>query len=591
MVRITMPATESFFGRSRLLTELMGGFTGRLTPSSRRKLKTSKTGVIGVLSTHPTKAAQSAAPALTNRVRSAIADIDSPRSTIGLVCWVGLLSYLVPSIEGALILHPQTAWPLWPGCAVLLSVLVLVRSRVWPALMLASFAGFVLYDLHAGVPVSSIAWFIPADTVEVLIAAIGLRYCFDRVPRLNNVASLAKYCFFAVFLAPFAAAFISARGIAGPYWTSWRICFLSEVLASVTLTPAILTWISEGPAWVRKPRAYYLEAAALIAGIVLLGYITFIAPGMGESPVLLYSLLPFLLWSALRFGSVGTANSILVVAVLAIWGAVHYRGPFDEVHSGILSLQLFLLFAATPFMVLAALVEDRKLAAEALASVSRRLIDAQEKERTRIARELHDDIGQRIAVIAIELDQLEKESADVPAQVRMRLNELHEQTSEIATDLHSLSHELHSSKLEYLGIAAAMRGFCNEFGKQQELEIDFKSEGLPDSLDPNISLCLFRVLQESLHNSAKHSGARHFDVRLWGTEHEIHLTVRDSGVGFDREASKHTAGIGLISMQERLNLVNGTFSIESQPNRGPIIHARIPFDLGERSLDYVQVAG
>ncbi|MFL6438447.1 MAG: MASE1 domain-containing protein [Terriglobales bacterium] len=495
-----------------------------------------------------------------------------------------MLSYLIPRMEGALILHPQTAWPLWPGCAILVSVLVLVRSTVWPAVMLASFAGFVLYDLHAGVPVSSIAWFIPADTVEVLIAALGLRYYFDRVPRLNNVVSLAKYCFFAVFLAPFAAAFISARGIAGPYWTSWRISFLSEVLAFVTLTPAILTWISEGPAWGRKPRAYHLEAAALIAGIVLLGYITFIAAGVGESPVLVYSLVPFLLWSALRFGSVGTATSILVVAVLAIWGAVHDRGPFDQqgVHSSILPLQLFLLFAATPFMVLAALVEDRKLAAEALASVSRRLIDAQEKERTRIARELHDDIGQRMAVIAIELDQLEKAFADAPAQVRMRLNELHEQTSEIATDLHSLSHELHSSKLEYLGIAAAMRGFCNEFAKQQELEIDFKSEGLPDFLDPNISLCLFRVLQESLHNSAKHSGARHFDVRLWGTEHEIHLRIGDSGVGFDREASKHTAGIGLISMQERLNLVNGTFSIESKPNRGTTIHARIPYSVGGR---------
>jgi signal transduction histidine kinase len=170
----------------------------------------------------------------------------------------------------------------------------------------------------------------------------------------------------------------------------------------------------------------------------------------------------------------------------------------------------------------------------------------------------------------------------MPARIRIRLNGLHQQTSAIATDLHSLSHELHSSKLEYLGIAAAMRGFCNEFAKQQELEIDFKSEGLPDFLDPNISLCLFRVLQESLHNSAKHSGARHFDVRLCGTEHEIHLRIGDSGVGFDREASKHTAGIGLISMQERLNLVNGTFSIESKPNRGTTIHARIPYSVGGR---------
>jgi signal transduction histidine kinase len=493
-------------------------------------------------------------------------------------------------MQGALILNPQTAWPLWPGCAILVSVLVLVRKRIWPALMLAAFVGFLLYDLQAGVPLASIVWFIPADTVQVLIAALGLRYCFDGVPRLNNLGSLAKYGFFAVFLAPFAAAFVSARGIVGAYWTSWTIAFLSEVLAFITVTPAILSWITEGRAWLSRPRSYHLEAGAMIAGTVLFGYIIFIAAAMGKSPALLYSIVPFLLWSALRFGSVGITNSILIVAVLAIWGAVHGRGPFigQGPHSSMLSLQLFLFFAATPFMVLAALVEDRKLAAEALATVSRRLIDAQEKERTRIARELHDDIGQRMAVIAIELDQLRKESADVPASVRMRLNQLREQASEIATDLHSLSHELHSSRLEYLGIAAAMRGFCNEFGKQQELEIDFKSEGLPDSLDPNISLCLFRVLQESLNNSAKHSGARHFEVRLWGAFQAIHLTVGDSGVGFDRERSKHTTGIGLISMQERLKLLNGTFSIESSPKSGTTIHARIPLD---SESHYAQVAG
>src|SRR5215469_7415150 len=122
-------------------------------------------------------------------------------------------------------LNPQTAWPLWPGCAILVSGLMLVRTRTWAILIVASFAGFVLYDVQAGVPVTSIAWFIPAVTVQVLTAAIGLRYCFKGVPRLNSINSLAKYCFFAVFLAPFAAAFVSAPGISGNYWTGWRISF------------------------------------------------------------------------------------------------------------------------------------------------------------------------------------------------------------------------------------------------------------------------------------------------------------------------------------------------------------------------------
>jgi signal transduction histidine kinase len=140
-----------------------------------------------------------------------------------------------------------------------------------------------------------------------------------------------------------------------------------------------------------------------------------------------------------------------------------------------------------------------------------------------------------------------------------------------------LSHELHSAKLEYLGIAAAMRGFCQEFGEQTKVKVDFKTHDLPSPLSPDISLCFFRVLQEALHNSAKHSGVRDFEVRLWGTSDAFHLTVRDSGAGFDREAAKQSRGLGLISMEERLKLLNGTFSIESQPQRGTTIHARIPF--------------
>ena len=232
-------------------------------------------------------------------------------------------------------------------------------------------------------------------------------------------------------------------------------------------------------------------------------------------------------------------------------------------------------------------ITQRKLAEAALASVSRRLIEAQEQERIRIARELHDDFAQRLALLAVELEQLHQDPPNLP-EVRRRLGELQKRTSEIALDLQSLSHELHSAKLQYLGIAAAMRGFCQEFGEQTKVKIDFKSHDLPGSLSPDISLCLFRVLQEALHNSAKHSGVRHVEVELWGTSNEVHLTVGDSGAGFDSEAAKRSQGLGLISMEERLKLVKGTFSIESQPKRGTTIHARVP--LGSRS-DSIRAAG
>jgi PAS domain S-box-containing protein len=218
----------------------------------------------------------------------------------------------------------------------------------------------------------------------------------------------------------------------------------------------------------------------------------------------------------------------------------------------------------------------RKHAEEALLGMSRKLIEAQERERTRIGRELHDDIGQRLAMAAIELQQLQDDPLILP-EVRGRMGKLQNQTSEIASDIQSLSHELHSAKLQYLGIAPAMRGFCREFGEQQKVEIDFQTHDLPSPVPPDTALCFFRVLQEALHNSAKHSGVRRFEVRLWGTSDEIHLTVADSGAGFDREAAMNSTGLGLTSMQERLRSVGGALSIESQPRRGTTIHARVPF--------------
>jgi PAS domain S-box-containing protein len=231
-------------------------------------------------------------------------------------------------------------------------------------------------------------------------------------------------------------------------------------------------------------------------------------------------------------------------------------------------------------------ITERKLAEEALASVSRRLIEAQEQERGRIARELHDDIGQRLALLAIKLAQLQQSPPD-SSELPSRVGELQKQTSEIAADIQSLSHELHSSRLQYLGIAAAIKGFCREFGEQQKVEIDCKIHDLPVLVSPDISLCFFRVLQEALQNSIKHSGVRYFEVELWGTPGEIDLTVSDSGAGFDIDAAKAGRGLGLISMEERLKLLNGKLSIESQHERGTTIHARVPFSSGEDFLGAV----
>ena len=500
-----------------------------------------------------------------------------------LVCLVAALSYLAPRLQGALMLNLQTAWPLWPGCAILVSVLMLVQTRIWPALILASFAGFIVFDLHVGVPVASIVWFIPADTIQVLTAAIGLRYGLDGTPRLNGINSLAKYSFFVLFLAPFLAAFVSARGIPGPYWTSWRISFLSEVLAFITLTPAILSWFSEGSASMQKPRTQHLEFAALTATTVLLGYLTFAADTRSDSPALLYSLVPILLWSALRFGWIGITTSMIIISFLSVWGLVHGRGPFNSEgpQNSMQALQLFLIFAATPFMILTAVVDDRKLAAEKLAGLSRRLIEAQEEERKRIARDVHDDYSQRLAMLAIDVEKLGDTVGDTAPGTKQQLGEFFDRISELGADLHSLSHQLHSSTLETLGLVAGAKAFCQEFAEREHVQVDFVYENVPPNIPGDVALCFFRIVQEGLQNIKKHSGADKANVRLECSGGTLHLTISDPGKGFDLGIPPVGGGIGIWSMQERLRLLGGRLQIQSHLLQGTKIDAWLPLKIDE----------
>lgn len=217
---------------------------------------------------------------------------------------------------------------------------------------------------------------------------------------------------------------------------------------------------------------------------------------------------------------------------------------------------------------------DQKLAQLALERVSGQLIEAQEKERSRIARELHDDICQRLALLSMELQRADASSGS--PTTKTSLEEIRKHCSEIAGDVQSLSHQLHSSKLDLLGIAAAIRGFSKEFSKQYEVDIDFSEKNVPTKLDKDVSLCLFRVAQEALHNAMKYSGVRQFSVELSGMENAIQLVVSDAGVGFDVEEAKMDRGLGLLSMQERIHLVHGSFSVESKPWHGAKVIVSVP---------------
>jgi PAS domain S-box-containing protein len=221
---------------------------------------------------------------------------------------------------------------------------------------------------------------------------------------------------------------------------------------------------------------------------------------------------------------------------------------------------------------------DHKNAEQELAKVGGRLIDAQEKERTRIARDLHDDICQRLALLAIELETLGETPGDTRTGVRKQISKLKKRVSGILSDVEAISHELHSSKLELLGLTTAVRSLCKKVAEDHKVKIDFVQTDIPTQLPRDISICLFRITQEALRNCIKHSEADRFHVKLSRDSGEIHLSISDAGVGFDPDTAMARGGLGLISMRERITLVNGAIAVRSKPQAGTEIYCTVPLE-------------
>ena len=232
-------------------------------------------------------------------------------------------------------------------------------------------------------------------------------------------------------------------------------------------------------------------------------------------------------------------------------------------------------------------ITERKRHEQAIQDLTGRLINAQEQERSRIARELHDDINQQLAMLAIELQQLEVFLPEGSSEGRQKVQGLWQKTHVLSTEIQHLSHQLHSAKLQHLGIVPALRGLCNEFSEQHKIEADFQFRQVPPRLDSDISLSLFRVAQESLHNVAKHSHAKKVRLELVGTEEDVVLRVSDDGVGFDADMPGNRTGLGMISMNERVRLVGGTLSVVSRHSLGTQVEALVPLSRRDRTSRFV----
>jgi signal transduction histidine kinase len=212
------------------------------------------------------------------------------------------------------------------------------------------------------------------------------------------------------------------------------------------------------------------------------------------------------------------------------------------------------------------------------------LIAAQERELSNIARELHDDICQRLAMLSLRIEKTAKAWAAGQRQVGEQLEQIWHQCSVLTGDVQALSHELHPSLLENLGLVTAVRSVCRGVSEQRGIEVEFTEKSIPTSLPRDVSLSLFRVVQEALYNAVRHSGEKHFEVHLQAGANEIELEVRDRGVGFDPASMKNGKGLGLVSMTERIELLDGRITIDSKPSLGTTVRASVPLATSSKAM-------
>jgi signal transduction histidine kinase len=210
-------------------------------------------------------------------------------------------------------------------------------------------------------------------------------------------------------------------------------------------------------------------------------------------------------------------------------------------------------------------------------------LTAQESERRHIARELHDDLNQRLALISVELEMLGRRAPESKPELVERVNELSARVKEVSSSVHDLSHKLHPSKVEQLGLPASLRGLCKELAHSYGIQMEFTNDGLPESVPDTVALCLYRIVQEALANVIKHSRAQRADVELHGNSTSIHLRVVDDGVGFDPSVIDRNGGLGLASMRERLRLLGGKIVIDARPSRGTRIDVEVPLGLTDQT--------
>ena len=490
---------------------------------------------------------------------------------------------------------PQSV--LWLPNSILLGVLLITPVREWPLYIVAAFPAQMMMAWEAGAPPVTLALLFVTNCADAALGAYVVRAVARsagpfRFDTLRNTVIFAVGAAAATILMSFADAGISvATSWSGDFAAALSTRIRSNVLTHLIVVPAIVDLAALQ--WRRVRTSSLVEASILTAALVGTWMFAFAKPTASQGvPAFLYMPLPLLLWAAVRFGPGATGWAALLVSTVASWNALQGRGPFAS-HTpleGVVSLQLFLLATAIPLLFLAAVIRERNRATRALQAnetalrnsaerareLAGKLISAQETERARIARDMHDDFNQQLAALSISISGMRRVPAQ-GAEIDYSLRTLQERVVGLTEQVRQLSHDLHPGVLEHLGLAPALRRHCLQVAEQQQqLHLDFAADPDLGEIPRDVAICLYRIVQEGLRNVVNHASASRARVVLSRATDRVVLTITDGGRGFDPSTTLARGGLGLMSIEERARLVGGTLTVTSARGRGTTLHVQVP---------------
>jgi two-component system sensor histidine kinase UhpB len=505
----------------------------------------------------------------------------------------GLACFVTQWVSVTLWVPPAQLSTIWLSGGVMLAVALLTEPRRWPAVITAGALGVALLHqtLHTAPPVAALLLGALAGVQTVAVGAAvrallgGVDFTHFR-QFLGYLGIVVPGSMLAASLLLLAAAL---TGVRPTTFLIWRTFVLAALLGYLTTTPTIVLLVRSAT----LPRLRRMVEVGLLALLLTLAA-GLVFSGVADRAVtwtaFAMSLPLLLIWSAVRFGALGASASLLLVSVISTYTTSRGLGPFTNESPGdnTLSLQLFILGTGLPLQGLAILLAeqvrtraDLRESYGRLRGLNQALIAAREDEASRIARELHDDVGQRLAIVSIMLGRLRRGATDEAAQAVF--THLQEQASSIGRSLRQISHRLHPAELEHVGLSHSIQLKCEEIRDATGLDVHLRNGDDTRSVPPDVALCVYRVAQEALNNVVRHSGARRVDLSLHCRAEGLLLEVADDGRGFASTAPARR-GLGLRSAAERVRAVGGDLSVNSSPGAGTTVRVTVPLG-GPRATD------